>query len=145
MADRTEGSIVIQADPSAIMKVITDFEAYPDWADFQATEVRERDDGGRATLVYFELSAGPINARYSLSYNYRDGNSGIEWSFAGGTGVRNIEGEYLLEAEGAATKVTYRTSAELGIPIPGFLKRQGEKRIIDTALKGLKKRVERSS
>lgn len=142
MADRTEGSIVIQADPSAIMKVITDFEAYPDWAEFRSTEIRERDDGGRATLVYFELNAGPVNARYSLAYDYRDGNSGLEWTFAGGTGVRNIEGEYLLEPEGDATKVTYRASADLGIPMPGFLKRQGEKRIIDVALKGLKKRVE---
>jgi hypothetical protein len=38
--------------------------------------------------------------------------------------------------------VTYRLALDLSIPLIGMIKRKGEKMIIDTALKGLKKRVE---
>ena len=40
------------------------------------------------------------------------------------------------------TEVTYRLAVDLSIPMIGMLKRKAEKVIIDTALKGLKKRVE---
>ena len=38
--------------------------------------------------------------------------------------------------------MTYRLALDLAIPLIGMLKRRGEKILIDTALKGLKKRVE---
>ena len=37
---------------------------------------------------------------------------------------------------------TYRLALDVSIPLIGMLKRKGEKILIDTALKGLKKRVE---
>ena len=40
------------------------------------------------------------------------------------------------------TEVTYRLAVEVSIPMIGMLRRKAEKVIIDTALKGLKKRVE---
>jgi hypothetical protein len=40
------------------------------------------------------------------------------------------------------TRVTYRLAVDVAIPLIGMLKRKAEKVIIDTALKGLKKRVE---
>jgi carbon monoxide dehydrogenase subunit G len=142
VADRTEGSIVINADQAAVMAVIADFERYPEWsAEFKKVEVRARGADGRATDVYLEVSAGPISARYTLHYSY-GGNRSVAWAMTEGSGIKNVEGEYVLEPEGAATKVTYKASVELGVPMPGFLKRQGEKRVIDAALKGLKKRVE---
>ena len=51
----------------------------------------------------------------------------------------------LLRARGRAapaTEVTYRLAVDLSIPMIGMLRRKAEKIIIDTALKGLKKRVE---
>jgi hypothetical protein len=41
--------------------------------------------------------------------------------------------------------VTYQLAVDLTIPMIGMLKRKGEKVIIDTALKGLKQRVESQS
>ena len=38
--------------------------------------------------------------------------------------------------------MTYRLAVDLSIPMIGMLRRKAEKVIIDTALKGLKKRVE---
>ena len=43
------------------------------------------------------------------------------------------------------TEVQYETSIDPGFPIPGFLKRQGEKQIVKGALQDLKKRVEFAS
>jgi hypothetical protein len=54
-----------------------------------------------------------------------------------------LEGAYLLKPAGpGATEVTYRLALDVSIPLIGMLKRKGEKILIDTALKGLKKRVE---
>lgn len=146
MADRTEGSIVIDAPPARVLDVIADFEAYPEWAaEFKKAEIRERGPDGRATRVSFEVSAGPINARYTLAYEYLPTDGGVTWSFVEGSPIRDLQGEYRLEPDGGSTRVVYRMAIDLGIPVLGFIKRQGEKRIIDTALKGLKKRVESGS
>jgi hypothetical protein len=40
------------------------------------------------------------------------------------------------------TEVTYRLALDVSIPLIGMIKRKGEKILIDTALKGLKQRVE---
>ena len=54
-----------------------------------------------------------------------------------------MDGAYILEPPGRrATEVTYQLAVDLAIPMIGMLKRKAEKVIIDTALKGLKKRVE---
>lgn len=143
MADRTEGTITIDADPAAIMAEIADFEAYPEWSgEIKAVEVRARDDDGRASEVFYEVSAGPVQARYVLSYTYLPDDAGVRWTFKEGSPLRDMQGEYLLEPDGDRTEVTYRMAIDLGIPMPGFMKRQAERKIIDTALKGLKKRVE---
>ena len=40
------------------------------------------------------------------------------------------------------TKVTYRLAVELGVLVPGFLRTEGAKRVIENALEKLKRRVE---
>jgi hypothetical protein len=56
--------------------------------------------------------------------------------------MKKLEGSYLLAPRGDATEVTYRLAVELSIPMIGMLRRRAEKVIIDSALKGLKKRAE---
>lgn len=144
MADQTQGSITIDADPAAIMAVIADFDAYPEWSgsEMRSVEVVAKGPDGRASTVHFDVSAGPINVSYTLAYTYEPGDAGVSWSFVEGSGLRDLTGEYVLEPQGDGTLVTYRLRLDLAIPMLGFMKRQGEKRIIDTALKGLKARVE---
>ncbi len=144
MAEKTEARITIEAPPEAVMAVITDFASYPEWAEIKTVDVRETGADGRATKVYFEVSAGPINAKYTLAYTYAQDR--VSWTLVEGSGLKDLEGEYALEPDGGSTTVTYRLRADVPIPGPGFLKRkllaEGEKKIIDTALKGLKRRVE---
>ena len=54
-----------------------------------------------------------------------------------------MRGEYLLsELDDDRTKVTYRLGVELGPLVPGFIRTEGQKRVIENALERLKRRVE---
>jgi hypothetical protein len=56
--------------------------------------------------------------------------------------LKGMDGAYLLDETGDETEVTYRLAVDVAIPMIGMLKRKAEKVIIDTALRGLKRRVE---
>jgi hypothetical protein len=56
--------------------------------------------------------------------------------------LKSLDGAYKLAPKGSGTDVTYELSVDLMIPMIGLLKRKAERRLTDTALKDLKKRVE---
>ncbi|MET0999214.1 MAG: SRPBCC family protein, partial [Marmoricola sp.] len=135
-------SIVIDATPAQVMAVIADFEAYPEWAQgMKRVEVVQEGPEGRAREVHFELEATPIKDSYTLGYDWQ-GDSAVRWNLVEGKMLKAMEGAYELRPSGAGTDVTYRLAVDLSIPMIGMLRRKAEKVIIDTALKGLKKRVE---
>jgi ribosome-associated toxin RatA of RatAB toxin-antitoxin module len=144
MADQTQGTTEIDASPSEIMAVISDFDTYPDWVDgIKAAEIVNRDQDGRPSEVAFEFSAMGFSATYTLKYEYEPEDRGVRWTTLEASGaVKDVTGEYVLDPLNGDTEVTYRLAVELGVPVPGFLKRQGDKRAIKVALEGLKKRVE---
>jgi carbon monoxide dehydrogenase subunit G len=145
MGEHAEGSIVIEASAAEVMDVITDYEAYPEWADVKSARVLQRGAGGVGTEVAFEVDV-PVMGRatYTLAYRYAPGDAGVSWVTKEARGaVSNITGEYLLnELDDRETEVTYRLSVELGVLLPGFVRTQGAKRVIENALEGLKRRVE---
>lgn len=142
MAEQTTSSIVIDATAAQVMAVIVDFESYPAWAQGMKTvQVETRDAAGRAETVHFELEATPIKDSYTLAYVY-DGDLVLRWTLVKGGMLRAMEGSYELRETGNGIQVTYQLSVDVAIPMIGLLRRKAEKVIIDTALKGLKKRVE---
>jgi uncharacterized membrane protein len=143
--EHAEGSILIEAPLEEIVEVIEDYESYPEWADVRRVEVRERGEGGRAQLVAFEVDVPVLGkASYTLRYSYAQGDTAISWTTVEAHGaVREIRGEYLLDdLDGASTNVTYRLAVELGSLVPGFIRAEGTKRVIENALERLKRRVE---
>ena len=146
MADATTSSIAITAPPEHIMGVIADFDAYPDWAEqVKMVEVIEMADGGRAERVRFTMDAGPIKDSYTLDYRWAPDGLSVSWHLVKGQIQKAQEGSYTLVGNGDATTVTYSLAVDLNIPMIGMLRRKAEKVIIDTALKGLKRRVESSA
>ena len=143
MAEQTTSSIVVNAKPADVMAVIADFDSYPQWAQgVKQAEVVEPGSDGRANQVYFELDASPIKDQYTLAYDW-DGDRAVAWHLVEGKMLRAMDGAYELSDKGdGSTEVTYRLAVDISIPMIGMLKRKAEKVIIDTALKGLKKRVE---
>jgi ribosome-associated toxin RatA of RatAB toxin-antitoxin module len=141
MAEQTTSSIVIDAAPEQVMAVIVDFEDYPAWVQgMKKVQVVQRDADGRAEQVHFDLDAGVKDA-YTLAYDYVDPHT-LRWNLVDGKLLRSMDGAYELAPSGSGTQVTYRLAVDLAIPMIGMLRRKAEKVIIDTALKGLKKRVE---
>jgi hypothetical protein len=146
MAEQTTSSIVISADPAAVMAVISDFGSYPVWAQgvkrAEPVAGRSGDVGSRPEQVYFELDASPIKDAYTLRYDWA-GDESVSWTLVEGRMLKAMDGAYELDARGdGSTEVTYRLAVDIAIPMIGMLKRKAEKVIIDTALKGLKRRVE---
>jgi len=143
MAERATEQIVIDASPEELLRVLLDFERYPVWAaDIKDVEVRERDDEGRGTLVAYRAAAMGQSARYTLAYDYSDIPNSMSWKLTEGSIMRVLDGSYTFEAQGAGTLVTYHLEVDLIVPIPGFVKRRAEGKIMGTALRELKKFVE---
>ncbi len=143
MADESTQSIVVDAPPAAIMAVIADFPAYPEWANaVKKTEVLATNEDGGADQVRFTLDAGPFKDVYTLAYDWAADGLSVSWKLVKGQMQRSQQGSYRLAPKGESTEVTYTLSVQLVVPMIGLFRRKAEKVIMDTALKELKRRVE---
>lgn len=147
MTDRTSSSISIAAEPGAVLDVIADFEAYPEWAEqVKTVTVLSEDGDGWADQVEYVLDAGAIKDTYVLEYDWdriaEDGSGSVSWKLVRAGVLKALDGAYTLTADGSSTTVDYALAVDVRVPMIGMLKRKAEKLIVDTALKELKKRVE---
>ena len=143
MAEHAEGSTEVVATPAEVMAVVADFEAYPEWvAGLEEVEVLARDRRGRGSRVAFRLGTPWGEQAYTLAYRYQPRDAGMSWTYVEGT-LQDLAGAYTLEPAGdGATLVTYRLEVDLGMPLPGLVKRQAAKQVVRSALSDLKRRVE---
>ena len=140
MAEQTESSIDIDAPASVIMDVIADLPAYPHWSDGITEVTVLEEEGGRPLRARFHLESGPIRDTYELVYDW-EGDRRVSWQLASGDMLTAMDGTYLLEEAGGTTTVHYRLAVDVRIPMIGMIKRKAERIIVDTALKGLRRRV----
>ncbi len=147
MSERTESSIVISASPAAVMAVIADLESYPQWSEgITSVELLSRyEEDGRPADARFQLASGPIKDIYELEYDWDD-DAAVSWTLTKGEVLTVLDGSYqLTDNHDGTTTVNYRLVVDVKIPMIGMIKRKAEKVIVDTALKGLKTRVESGS
>jgi uncharacterized membrane protein len=143
MADQVTEQLVIDAPAEHCFEVAIDFERYPEWArDIKEADVLERDAQGRGTRVAYRAAAMGRSARYTLEYDYGQAPRELSWRLVEGDIMRRLDGIYVFEPDDGGTSVTYHLAIELVVPIPGFVKRRAEGKIMGTALAELKKRVE---
>jgi len=145
MADTSTQSIVIDAPPDRVAAVIADFAKYPEWVEaMKSIDILEEYEDGYASQVRFVIDAGPLVDEYTLQYEYAEDLSRIEWRLVAPSKVQKEQvGSYDIEGNDDGTStVTYTLSVELAIAMLGMFKRKAEKRIMDTALRELKRRVE---
>ncbi|HEY5135229.1 MAG TPA: SRPBCC family protein [Candidatus Nanopelagicales bacterium] len=143
MAERTESSTIINATPAQVMDVIADLASYPEWSDgVKSVEVLTEYEDGRPADAHFVVDAGAIKDSYSLEYDWEEDRS-VTWRLTAGQMLKALDGVYELTDNGdGTTTVVYQLSVDVSIPMIGLIKRKAEKVIIDTALRGLKERVE---
>jgi ribosome-associated toxin RatA of RatAB toxin-antitoxin module len=135
--------MIIRSSPEQCFAILVDFERYPEWAaDIKAVSVGERDAEGRPARVTFRAAAFGRSTSYTLAYDYSQAPKQLSWVQVDGDITRRLDGEYTLDPAGDDTEVVYHLTVELKVPLPGFVKRRAEGRIMGTALKELKVRAE---
>ncbi len=143
MADTASLTISIAAPLERCWQIATDFERYPEWAtDVKSAVVQSRDDQGRAVDVEFRTSALGRSTHYTLSYDYAAAPHRLAWRMVKGDIMRAVDGAYMFAPdESGGVVLTYNLSIDLIVPLPGFVKRRAEVRILNT-VKELKVRAE---
>ncbi|SDP23716.1 Polyketide cyclase / dehydrase and lipid transport [Nakamurella panacisegetis] len=145
MADSSTASLTMNAPAGAIMDVIADFTAYPEWTGaVKNAEVTDPGKGPRARRVKFGLDAGLIKDTYELEYTWASDGMSVSWELVSGMLQKAQHGSYRLRPVDGGTEVTYSLTVQLNVPLIGPLRRKAERTIMDTALKELRKRVEKA-
>ena len=148
MAEKATRQTTIAAPVERCYEVVADFERYPEWAaDVKDVDVARRDDQGRGIEVAFRTAAMGRSTNYVLLYDHGAAPGALSWRLLSGDIMTCLDGSYTFEAaEGdpESTDVTYHLTIELLLPLPGFVKRRAEARIIKTALRELKAHLEGS-
>ena len=148
MSEQARERIRIDAPIDRCFATLIDFATYPQWAgDLKEVHVVESDAQGRGTVVEFRAAAMGRSTTYQLAYDYSAAPGRLSWNLVTGDLPRELDGAYVLtpvEGDPGSTDVDYELAVDLVYPIPGFVKRRAEGRIIKTALSELKARVEGS-
>ncbi len=142
MAEGTFSTLEIDATPEDLYAVVSDVATYPEWASgVKEVEVLSTDSEGRVDRARFVLEGFVKEIEYTLQYTH-DAPDSISWEAEDSPDVKMLEGSYKFgPAENGATEVVYTLAVDPNFTIPGFIKRQAEKQIVTTALRGLRKRV----
>jgi ribosome-associated toxin RatA of RatAB toxin-antitoxin module len=140
MAITESREIVIEATKDEILDVLFDIEKLPEWSPtHKKVVVLERDDEGHPSKARESVKVVGIGEDQVLAYTVYD--DGVGWELVEAKNQRAQDGRYVLTPQGDSTKVHFTLTVDLTIPVPGFLLKQGAKGLMDTATKGLRKRV----
>lgn len=141
--DGTVQRIEVAAPQQYVYETALDLETYPEWAGgVKSVMVVEEDEFGRPTVAEFTIDAMIKEISYTLDYDHSHEN-GFGWVARPNDDLSLLEGSYAFnEIDEDTTEVVYALRVEPNFTVPGFLRRQAEKQIVGTALRGLKKRAE---
>lgn len=139
MAETATETITIAAPPGEVWAIATDIERYPVWThDIKEVVIVARDDEGRPSEVEFRTSALGRSTHYTLAYDYSNAPDVLSWTMVKGDIQRSIDGAFTFTAlPDGTTHVQYDLAIELVAPLPGFVKRRAERRILN-AIRELK-------
>lgn len=143
MAEGTVKTIQIDAPAEVIFDVAADVARYTEWATgIRETEVLEENEDGYPLRAHLVVDGIIRTISYVLNYSY-DGIAKIEWVAEPGDDISEMEGRYeFYELEDGGVEVVYALKVEPNFQVPGLLRRQAEKQIVSTALRGLRDRAE---
>lgn len=147
MEEQVAERVIIRGTPEDCYSVLTAFERYPAWAaDIKTVNVEERDESGRGLVVTYRAAAFGRSTSYTLRYDYGAAPQELSWVQTAGDLTRRLDGSYHLSPSGdGGTEIVYKLVVDLKVPLPGFVKRRAEGRIMGTALRELKAVVESAS
>jgi len=137
---------LVSASPEQCYDVVADIASYPDWAHgITGVDIIELDDLGRVLIARFEAEAIGRRTRYVLRYDYSKAPMAVRWSQVSGDLTTRVDGAYTFTPSAddpEATEVSYELSIGLAMPLPGFVKRRAEAKIVEAALGKFRARIE---
>ncbi len=142
MAELTSSRTTIAATPQQVLDVIADLHAYPEWnGEIKGVEVLDTERDGRPRQARISISSTGMTDEYTLAYTWVA--DGVSWTLVAPSALQKSQvGSYHLVETADGTDVRYDLKIDARIPMIGPMRRKIEKRIVDGALKELKKRVE---
>ena len=138
-------STEIAAEPQRCYDALTDYERLPDWQGaVRNSEVLERDEQGRGTVVQFEIDAKLKKVRYRLRQVHEPpGRLGSEYL---GGDFRDFTGEWRFKDQGdGRTRVELDLRIDPGRFVPGPLRGAISDAVMRRALRDLKAHLEGGS
>ena len=148
ITEQTQVSDTVFASPTQCFGIATDLNAYPSWVPaITSVEVRELDVDQRPIEVAFQAEAMGRRTSYGLAYDYTDAPHSFSWWQTQGDLTKRLEGSYRFlpsDEDPEATLVIYELDVELAVPLPGFVKRRVETKIVQAALSQFRARAEAS-
>ncbi len=134
--------VEVSAEPQHVYEVALDLEAYPEWAGgVRSVSIVEQDEYGRPHTADFVVDGMVKEISYTLVYDY-DYDNGFAWEAVPNSDIRSLQGRYEFNELDGGCEVVYALKVDPAFTVPGFLRKQAEKQIVGTALRGLKKRAE---
>lgn len=141
MTEGTFQSLEIDVSPHKLYDVAADIASYPEWATgIREVEILEKDDSGHVARARFVVEGFVKQLEYVLVYAH-DRPARLSWVAEDSSDLKMLQGSYTFTPLNGATKVVYTLRVEPNFTIPGFIRRQAEKQIVTTALRGLRKRA----
>lgn len=141
MAEGTFQRLEIDASAEDLYDAAANIASYPDWATgVKEVEVLESDEDGNVARARFVVEGFVKQIEYVLRYTH-DRPHKLSWVAEDSPDLKMLEGSYTFNEVGDATEVGYGLTVEPNFKIPGFIRRQAEKQIVTTALRGLRKQV----
>ena len=139
----TVQSIQVAAPAETVFDIAAHVEDFPAWATgVRETEVLAGNDDGTPARARIVIDGMIRTITYVLNYTY-DGIARIEWTAEPGEDISVMDGRYeFYDLEDGGTEVVYALRVEPNFKVPGMLRRQAEKQIVATALRGLRDRAE---
>lgn len=139
----TSAEITIAAPADLVMDVIGDIAAYPEWVKGTAAATVTVDGTTplRPAQAAFVIQAA-VSDDFELAYTYPPGDREVRWTLVRSTAQSAQSGRYLLTERPTGTTVRYELSITPRMSVPSFMRSRIEKGIVETALGGLKQRVE---
>jgi ribosome-associated toxin RatA of RatAB toxin-antitoxin module len=147
--ERRVVSTTIQATVDQCYAVGIDVGSYPNWIEsLSQVEIESTDANGNPERVRFEAVGIGRRSNYVLAYDLSQAPHVLGWTLVTGDLARAIEGCYRFtdvteSGSDPMTNVDYELTIDLAVPLPGFVKRRAEDKIIEAALRRFKNEVER--
>jgi hypothetical protein len=133
---------VVRAPIELCFDVLVDFAEYPKWFRVIRTATVEAADAAAGKwTVRFELDALLKTITYTLAYE-SDRPASLRWTMTAGD-LKAIEGAYeLVELEPGLTEATCTQQLEIGMWVPGLVRRAFERTAIIDSVREFKQAAE---